>query len=249
MISIVIACKNPGLFYLCRCLASFASLKLSNSLEVLLVSSGELPFIPSDLCSSFADLKVLNMPANGVYSAYNYGKTIATGSYILFFGVDDIALPSMDLVLGRLLFNPNLCDLYAASCFIQGKGIRCPSRFDHSLVFKNWCHQGLFYSTRALSHFDYDISYPMQADHKLNIEIVSSPKFRHIVDSTVVSYFSSGGISSTIPDLLFRKNMSNIVAQAYGPFWGYLVLLKQHIANLFLGAPSNRSKFQQNLSQ
>jgi hypothetical protein len=88
----------------------------------------------------------------------------------------------------------------------------------------------------------------MQADHKLNIEIVASSTFRHIVDSTVVSYFSSGGISSTIPDLLFRKNMSNIVAEAYGPFWGYLVIFKQYIANLFLGAPTNRSKFQQNLS-
>ena len=242
LISLIVATKAPPPAALARCLASFAALKHVGLIQLVLVESGDPAKLEHDSLAPFASVKRMLIPAEGVYAAYNAGIDAANGTYLLFFGVDDIALPGMDSVIGHLDSFPNDYYLYAAACYMQATGIRRPSERRTSLIFANWCHQGIFYLRRNLLNNRYEVRYRMQADHKLNIDIIANRTLRIGVSQELVAYFSAGGISSVSPDLVFRRDFPSIVAHAYGRQWGWLVRAKQIMIDLLLGAPETRFK-------
>jgi glycosyltransferase involved in cell wall biosynthesis len=188
----------------------------------------------------FGNVKRLQVPAEGVYSAYNAGISNSDGRYLLFFGVDDIALPGMDAVIAHLYEKPDAYVLYAGACYMQSRGVHRPSTKRTSLIFANWCHQGIFYKREYLASHHYEVRYRMQADHKMNIDIISNRSFSFGVSHEMVAYFSAGGVSSVSPDLVFRKNFSSIVSDAYGRHWGLFIILKQKLIDIILGSPEKR---------
>lgn len=223
-----------------RCLASFSALEHAHRIQLVFVESGEPAYLEISSLARFADVKRLQVPAEGVYAAYNAGISASEGTYLLFFGCDDVALPGMDNIIAHLdsVFEPY--HLYAAACYMQTTGVNSPSMRRTSLIFANWCHQGIFYLRAYLLEHRYETRYRIQADHKLNIDIVSNRTLRFEVSQEMVAYFSAGGVSSVNPDLVFRKDFPVIVAAAYGRPWGWLVRVKQMLANLLLGTPEKR---------
>lgn len=240
LLSLVIASKDPPAAPFALCLASFSALAHAHRIQLVLVESGEPATLDPSSVSGFADVRRLQVPPEGVYAAYNAGITAAEGSYLLFFGVDDIALPGMDSVIAHLAATTEPYHLYAAACYMQATGVQRPSNRRTSLIFANWCHQGIFYRRTHLLGHRYDVRYRMQADHRLNIDIVSNRALRFGVSQEMVAYFSAGGISSVRPDLVFRKDFPAIVATAYGRPWGWLVRAKQILIDLVLGKPEQR---------
>jgi hypothetical protein len=242
-LSIVIAAKSPPVEQFRLCLASFAALANASKLQVIVVKSGELPELPASLIAGFAEFKLVDVPPEGVYAAYNAGCDHALGSYTLFFGADDIALPAMDSLMEQMLFHDDTYTLVAAPCFMQSSGLAKPSRRRSSLIFANWCHQGLFYRTSYLKENRYQGHlYSIQADHKMNIDIVSNRAYRFFVSDLVVAYFCAGGVSSVRPDLQFRADFPAIVGRAYGRHWGWLVRIRQIAIDLVKGPPERRFK-------
>jgi hypothetical protein len=242
-LSVVIAAKNPPVEQLRLCLTSFAALANAAKLQVILVKSGELNELPTSLVAGFAEFKLVDVPPEGVYSAYNAGCDHAVGSYTLFFGADDIALPGMDTLMDQVLLKDDTYALVAAPCFMQPSRLSKPSRRRSSLIFANWCHQGLFYRTSYLKAHRYQgCLYRIQADHKMNIDIVSNRANRIFVSDVLVAYFSAGGASSLQPDLQFRADFPAIVGRAYGRHWGFLVRLKQIAIDIVKGPPERRFK-------
>lgn len=225
IVSVVLAAKDapPEMFDLC--LRSFAALRKCSQLEMIVVASGRVPDVDAALSRRFAAVIRSNVEPSGVYAAYNAGIPLATGHYILFFGVDDIALPPMDRVIEHLATTHY--DVYAAACYMQGYGVRYPSRRRLSLVFRNWCHQGVFYSSACLEGRRYATEYRVRADHKLNIEIISAPSLHLGIDREPVAYFSAGGESSLHPDSLFIRDFPSIVTRALGWPLGVLAWLKR----------------------
>jgi glycosyltransferase involved in cell wall biosynthesis len=242
LLSVVIAAKDPPPDQLRLCLASFAALPSAPALQIVVVGSGSVPKMPRDIADRFWEFCVLSVPARGIYAAYNSGIEAARGTYVLFFGVDDIALPGMQAVFDTLARQPGEFHLYAAACYMQSVGIARPSKRRWSLAIRNWCHQGVFYLRSYLAEHPYQVEYPAQADHKLNIDIVSDPQRRIGVSDDVVAYFSAGGLSSMKPDLTFRRDFPAIVARAYGRPLGALVRLKQILLDTVLGKPEQRFK-------
>jgi glycosyltransferase involved in cell wall biosynthesis len=240
VLSVVIAAKDPPPELLRLCLASFAALRHARALDVVIVRSGALPTLPEELASAFARLMVIEVPPAGVYTAYNAGIRVAAGTHVLFFGIDDLALPGMDAVIDTLAAKPGHYHLYAAACYMQSVGVAAPSRWRGSLALRNWCHQGIFYLRSYLLDHPYQTEYRAQADHKLNIDIVSNAMFTFGVSSEMVAYFSAGGVSSLRPDLAFRRDFPRIVAEAYGRPFGALVKLKQLVIDAVLGDPEHR---------
>lgn len=240
-LSVVIAAKTPPLQQFLLCLTSFAALANASKLQVIVVKSGDLPELPASLVAGFAEFKLVDVPPEGVYAAYNVGCNHAVGSYTLFFGADDIALPGMDSLIDQILLKDESYVLVAAPCFMQSSGLSKPSRRRTSLIFANWCHQGLFYRTSYLKehHYQGDL-YRIQADHKMNIDIVSNRAHRVFVSDLLVAYFCAGGVSSIKPDLQFRADFPAIVGRAYGRYWGWLVRLKQIVIDLVKGPPERR---------
>lgn len=240
LISVVIAVKDPEIYFLKLCLASFACLSNSKYLQIVIVGSGVLPDFDDNTFVRFGDFKVIDVPAEGVYSAYNAGIKSSDGTYILFFGFDDIALPGMDGVIFQLASSPVVFHLFAAACYMQSVGVAEPSQLRLSLILRNWCHQGIFYlRSYMLDHF-YETDYSAQADHKMNIDIVSDRSLRFGISKELVSYFSAGGFSSLRPDLRFRKDFPSIVGKAYGRPYGWSVKLKQLLIDALLGKPEYR---------
>jgi hypothetical protein len=243
-LTVVIAAKDPPAEQFLLCLTSLAALANARKLQIVLVTSGSLPALPAPLLGHFREFKVVEVPPEGVYAAYNAGCDHADGVYTLFFGADDIALPGMDTLIDTVLLKDDGYQMVAASCYMQSTGISKPSRRRTGLIFANWCHQGLFYQTAYLKRHRYEGRYRIQADHKMNIDIVANRDNRVFISNLLVAYFSAGGISSVTPDLVFRADYPAIVGQAYGRSWGWLVRLKQIAIDLVKGPPEKR--FQSN---
>lgn len=240
LVSVVIAAKDPPLALVELCLAAFAALGNAGRLQIVFVASGTAPVLSETVKSHFCDFKLLQTPPEGVYAAYNAGIKAADSPYILFFGIDDIALPGMDSVIDQLGRAPSQFHLFAAACYMQSVGVAQPSRRRSSLVFGNWCHQGIFYSRQYLLEHPYQTEYRVQADHKMNIDIVSNRQLRFGVSRELVAYFSAGGVSSLRPDLRFRQEFPTLVARAYGWPFGLLVKVKQIVIDTLLGDPEKR---------
>lgn len=240
LITVVIAAKEAPAALLEICLASFSALTNAHRLQLVIVQSGSLPVLPKYAITRFSDLKVIEVPPEGVYSAYNAGIQVADGTYVLFFGIDDIVLPGMDTVIDQLTVAKGPFHLFAAACYMQAVGVAEPSRRRTSLVFRNWCHQGIFYLRSYLLSHPYQTEYRAQADHKMNIDIVSNRALRFGISKEVVAYFSAGGVSSLRPDLVFRKDFPALVAHAYGRHYGLLVKVKQLVIDALLGDPERR---------
>ena len=239
-ISVVIAVKDPAIEQFLLCLTSFAALANAKKLQIVIIKSGKIPVIPAAILENFGEIKIIDAPPEGVYGAYNIGCEHAKGSYTLFFGADDIALPGMDTLMDKVLLVDDSYHMVAAASYMQSTGISQPSRSRRGLIFSNWCHQGIFYQTAYLQQHRYDQAYKIQADHKLNIDIVSKSTNKIHISRTLVSYFSAGGVSTTRPDLKFRSDFPGIVGKAYGKHWGWLVRFKQIAIDLVRGAPEER---------
>lgn len=246
LVSLVIASKDPDPLCLIRCISSFAALKYSQKIQLIIVESGVSPEIPQGLLLAFAAVHRLHVHPEGVYAAYNKGAHISEGTYVLFFGIDDIALPGMDQIFRQLETSSHMYSLFAASCYMESHGLRNPSSKRVALLFSNWCHQGILYSRRHLPANPYNKRYKMQADHALNISISSNKENRIEISKILVAYFSAGGISSEVPDLIFRNDLPSIAKLSYGRFWGYAVRAKQIFASLLLGSPASRFKSRKN---
>lgn len=240
LISVVLAAKDVELEVLQLCIGSFAALRSAGKMQIVVVRSGTFPALHAQAAARFQDFRVTEVPAQGVYAAYNAGIQAAHGTYLLFFGVDDIALPGMDAVIDHLAHAQPPYDLFAAACYMQSVGISRPSRHRKALIVRNWCHQGIFYSRSYLSKHPYQTEYRAQADHKINIDIVSNRERRFGVSQEVVAYFTAGGVSSLQPDLRFRRDFPRIVGAAYGRIFGALVRLKQLLIDALLGDPERR---------
>jgi len=75
----------------------------------------------------------------------------------------------------------------------------------------------------------------MQADHKFNMELVSSPQTQILYMSDVIAHFSSNGISQTSFDWVFREDFPDIVRSCYGSIFWLIALLKRKLANYIKG--------------
>lgn len=240
LLSVVIAAKDPPRALLRLCLTSFAALRHAGELDIVVVRSGDIPESSLELKQCFNRFTVVESPPMGVYAAYNLGTNAAIGTYVLYFGIDDIALPGMDVVIDKLATALGNYELFAAACYMQSVGIAAPSLARRSLAFRNWCHQGIFYLRSYMVVHPYEVQYCAQADHKMNIDIVSNRAMRFGISGELVAYFSAGGVSSLRPDLQFRRDFPTIVASAYGRPLGMLIKLKQLLIDAVLGDPEQR---------
>lgn len=229
MISIIIAAKDPSDKFLARCIASFAALQTSNNLEVCIVLSGNISPHWENSDFPFRRFFIVRTEPHGVYAAYNLGVELTSGSHLLFFGVDDIALPEMDNVIDCLTTND--ADILVGTCVSQLHGVLTGTKWFPMLLLKNWCHQGIFYKREVFHDLSYELKYRIQADHFLNIQIVSRPGVNIKLWRPPVAYFSAGGISSLSTDYVFRNDLPKIAREHFGVFWALIVILKQQIAD------------------
>ncbi|MGB8013696.1 MAG: glycosyltransferase [Terriglobales bacterium] len=245
-LTVVLAVKDPEARQCEACIAAIAALRHSPRFDLVIVASGRVPAISDSCRSRLHRVSVLEWPPRGIYDAYNRGIDDARTPYVMVMGVDDLLLPGLDTVIDAMIDakNDTKTDaktgamaaggrphMVAACALMQGIGIMRPSRFRWGLIFKNWCQQGLLYRTDTFVARRFDCRYPVQADHKFNMELVSDPRTVICHRDEVICHFAAGGLSQTIHDWAFREDMPEMVRACYGwPFW-IVALAKKWVAS------------------
>jgi glycosyltransferase involved in cell wall biosynthesis len=221
LVSVILPVREPDPLVLARCLCAFAALPWARRLEIVLVHTGYFESGMQGLSRGVGAVRLVESTVAGIYPAFNTGIECANGRFLLFFGHDDIALPEMQNALELIdTLGPGQV-IVACGIYVQGLGLRRPSRLRQGIVFRNWGHQALFYSAEIFRTRRYDPRYPLRADHRLNIALLADPEVRCERSPWVVSHFSSGGFSTAnIADLHFDAEQARIASSEFGWFWG-----------------------------
>jgi glycosyltransferase involved in cell wall biosynthesis len=231
-LTIILAVKEPDAAQFDSCIASIAALRNSFRFDLVIVVSGKLPEISDTIKGRLHTVRVVDQEPRGVYPAYNRGLEEIRSTYVMVMGCDDLLLPGLDKVLDSIPTG-QLPHIVAARVLMQDIGVVGPSRVRWGLIFRNWCQQGLLYRTDIFSSRRFDCKYPIQADHKLNMEVVSNPAMVIQYRNDIICHFSSSGLSQKAYDWVFREDMPNIVRTYYGPFFWIVALTKRKLADIF----------------
>lgn len=170
------------------------------------------------------DLHFVREEEPGIYGAMNTGLRKAVGQYVYFIGQDDILLPTAAnaIVQGKA----QDADLLLADVFWGEDRIFRNKLARGVLVWKNWCHQGVFYNRAKLLDIagGYPARYKVQADHYINIVFSATPGLKSVKYPGCVAWYSSAGFSTRYLDNDFRAVFPSIVRQYFG-FGDYLVVV------------------------
>ena len=211
-VSIILPALSVNNDYL-RCLCSIrAALSDRITYEVISVVPDVSAF--SELTGE--DIRIISEDGPGIYAAMNTGVGNASGKYIYFIGQDDILLP--DAARALLQGEIEEADVILANVFWGGGRIHKNYTLRRSLVWTNWCHQGVFYKRsvflRVIKAFR--LEYKAQADHYSNI-LLSTDKTVKITKYTgCIAWYSATGFSTQWPDLVFREAFPSIVRKHFG---------------------------------
>jgi glycosyl transferase family 2 len=252
LLTVVLAVKDPQAAQFDSCVASIAALRNSSRIDLVIVVSGEVPALSAPVKARLHRVLIVTHPPLGVYQAYNRGLDEACSQYVMVMGCDDLLLPGLDNVIDSL-GDQQRPHIVAARTLMQDIGLARPGRFRWSFVFRNWCQQGLLYRADLFTARRFDCKYPMQADHKLNMELVSDAGTVVQCRHDVICHCSSGGLSQQAPDRAFREDMPEIVRQCYGPFFWVLALLRRRLGDRFRRrswpqTPEREERFEETVS-
>jgi glycosyltransferase involved in cell wall biosynthesis len=231
LLTVVLAAKDPEPAQFDACLASIAGLGKASRIDLIIVISGHLPPIPEACQSRLHRIHIVEQAPRGVYPAYNRGLDEVCSAYVMVMGSDDLLLPGLDKVIESIAASERP-HIVAARVLMQDIGLKGPSRFRWGLIFRNWCQQGLLYRTDVFANRRFDSKYRIQADHKLNMELVSDPATIVERREDVICHFSSSGFSQTSHDWVFREDMPGLVRRYYGVFFWMVALAKRGLATL-----------------
>ena len=234
-LTVILAVKDPDAAQFDACIASIAALRNSPRFDLVIVVSGRLPAISDSCKARLRSIHVVEQEPRGVYQAYNRGLDDVRAPYVMVMGGDDLLLPGLDKVLDSMA-GKRRPHIVAACALAEGSGIARPTRFRWGLIFRVWCQQGLLYRSDIFATRRFDCHYPVQADHKFNMELLSDPGTVVEYRDDVICHFSSAGLSSTRRDS-FRDDMPSIVRKHYGLFFWIVALTKRSLADLIKRQP------------
>ncbi len=211
-VSIILPSLLPDRRYM-RCLYSIrAALSGRTSYEIICVVANRDAFAG---CES-EDMTIIQEEETGIYNAMNLGLTMSAGTYVYFIGQDDILLPaSADALIEGQSHN---ADLILADVFWGRRSVfrNYPRRWH--LIWRNWCHQGLFYNRLRFLEIvgEFPVRFTAQADHYANIVFTRRRDLTTFSYPACIAWYSSGGFSSHHPDSVFRRQFPSLIYANFG---------------------------------
>ena len=149
------------------------------------------------------NVKLIQLPPNGVYNALNYGIDVASKEWTLFLHSDDALAADLSNVQEILssISTPVACFSIQISSEI---GLR---KYKTNSFNNEWLpppHTGMIFKTRFLKQFKFDEKYKISADYKQILKIRKSDKNAFTELNTELVVMNAGGLS-TNPRNLFRS--------------------------------------------
>lgn len=174
-----------------------------------------------------SDICFVNEDEPGIYGAMNKGICEARGRYMYFIGQDDVLLPTSAKAITQGL--KGCADLILADVFWGSNGVFKNNPDKHSLVWRNWCHQGVFYNRLKFDKEvgEYSVQFKVQADHYANILFSNISGLKTFKYDGCVAWYASDGFSSRFLDKKFRAAFPEIVRRNFGEFFFYVVVVRR----------------------
>jgi glycosyltransferase involved in cell wall biosynthesis len=208
---------------LLRCIYSIrAAFKEQLQYEIIVV----VPDLDGFVELTGADIKIVPQQQSGIYAAMNVGVNSAKGNYLYFIGQDDILLGGAAKAIKQGMAEAS--DLILANVFWGGGGVFKNSTSRSSLVWRNWCHQGIFYKRERFVEEikSFPTQFTAQADHYVNIVFSGLLGFRITKYNGCIAWYSGDGFSAKQPDMVFRKSFPAIVYKHFGVL-SYLMVISR----------------------
>ena len=153
----------------------------------------------------------------------NDGVKVATGDYFYFIGKDDMI--TEDFIFAYKYINDYKPMVLSCDVTYRNLGVYSgyPSKF--KLLYKNLCHQGLFYHKSCFSDFGYYVTFmKVQADHFHNIKLLWSNKCDVHYLKKKICIYSNSGFSSITSDKKFHK-LYPVILRKYVGYWAFILIL------------------------
>lgn len=193
VISVVLACKNPGP----RLPAALASLwaQAGPAPEVIVIDGASTDGTREWLQSQQDRLAaVVSEPDTGVYAALNHGRRLAHGDWLLFLGADDRLATGTVLAQVAPHLDPSMAIVFVGEAsYDDGRIYRLadpPRPAARNFVH----HQAAFYHCRCFTPGGYDETLRFQADYDLNLRLWRAGA-RFVSLPLRVAECASGGLS------------------------------------------------------
>jgi glycosyltransferase involved in cell wall biosynthesis len=179
------------------------------------------------------DLRIVPEEHPGIYAAMNTGLGKAIGLYVYFIGQDDILLPTVvDSILKASL---KRVDLIIADVFWGTRRLYKNSKSPRSLIWRNWCHQGIVYRREFLreSGVSFQEEFRTQSDHYFNIVLTASHRASIMKVRNCIAWYSAEGISSSYKDSAFRARFPSLIRENFGLISYLIVVFRRAILRVF----------------
>lgn len=158
-------------------------------------------------------LRYISESDNGIYDAMNKGISLAKGNYLYFLGSDDeLYSPT---VLSNIASNIDGADLiYGNVELLSDKRIFNGIYSLEKLMYKNICHQSIFYNRNLFDDFGkYNLKYSAMADYLFNIICITS-KAKIKYQDIIIARYNDNGFSNSGDDN-FRKDKTSILKKYF----------------------------------
>lgn len=187
---------------------------LGNGVEVMVRDAGSSDGTQDYLSGQeMPGLRSTSQPDKGIYDAMNIAVAEADSAWVFFLGADDRLLPGFSQALAQL---DDGDAVHYGDVVQTSDGCRYDGRFyPLKLVYRNICHQAMFFPTALLRSSPYDIRYRTHADWAKNIELMARCSFRYL-DIPVAQYSDRSGVSGTLEDAAFAAEKASLFRRHHG---------------------------------
>lgn len=200
---------------------------LSDNVELIFIDGLSADNTLSSLSSHFPFAKIYSRYPRGIYDAYNFGVSVASGRYMLFLGADDLLNTGLLIVLDKIHSLKKYPSMIVCQSIIFPKNATTiHKRSLFNLISTNFCHQSILYLRSTFPKSGYDLRFNVMSDWVMNIDIYGF--FGKDVEfyNEVISTYSLNGYSGRSKDPYWSSRHYMIKIRKLNPLGIILYFIK-----------------------
>lgn len=183
---------------------------------------------------SIPGISIISEQDCGIYDAMNKAVQQTETPWVLFLGADDKLAPAFMQALPQL---ENTSTIYYGNVEYTSNQRIYDGKFTPlKLVYRNICHQAIFYPTNLLLTHPYEKRYPINSDWATNIYLMARYSF-HFLDYLVAIYNNEDGVSRRHGDVVFNAEKDKLFQEAFGRRYYLLSATAPLVTKIYHGLP------------
>jgi glycosyltransferase involved in cell wall biosynthesis len=160
-----------------------------------------------------AGISISQEADDGIYDAMNKAVAGVDTNWVYFLGADDRLLPGFNVAASEL-DSPD--SIYYGDVLYSSDLEKYGGKFTSwKLIYRNICHQAIFYPARIIKENPFQIKFSIKADWVANICLMSRYNYIYL-EQAVAIFNNTDGTSSNDEDKLFDAEKNGLVRTNFG---------------------------------